>query len=694
MRLILLLILCAVGFNAVSAPEKRALIIAIGRYDKKSKWRPLSSRKDMQIVREALIQYLQFPVDNIDTLVDADATRKGIYDALTKLASEVKEGDMVVIHYSGHGTQMSDDNGDEMDGLDEALVPYDAPEKTALSFGKYSGYKSGKVVYNGDLHMRDDEFGSLVNLIRQKAGSKGHVVVIMDSCHSGTATRGNGTGNVRGASDPLILPNASKPASAKEDKDAGFGLASENAEADPAKLAKFVLMTGASANESNYEYDEESVGSLSYAFVKSISRLKTGETYASIFNSIRVTMASVLQRDQTPTLEGDVNLGLFTGEYHVPDPYYDLLGRVVTGDTEERKIMNDSVNTIRINAGTMGGVFANSKVLLMDAQALKPDPSGSLGSGTVVHAGDFFCDVRLDKTIFLSNKNTAHAFITTYAISSSQVTVSLSNVKDKGLKDDLGKALASMGLISIQDNNAKIEIRDLSEPKGGVIKRKIAIVNPVYGSTLQEFPSEPRADAVIKCKSVLMNFAQSQLLKELNLTDDKIRITIDLIPIDSVSGKELNKEKFMKGNYLEIEPGKKNLAMVITNQGTEPAYFNILDIQPDGKIRVLVPNRSESDDPSGWLIKPGTPVRRVLKSISPPYGIEIFKVVASKQKIDLRKIVADPYTKTRGSSNAFETLFRDSYQENFTRGDASVPEEVNTFEVAFKIIPKKSQSSK
>jgi hypothetical protein len=79
---------------------------------------------------------------------DQQATRDGILDALRKLVSESQPGDVVVIHYSGHGDRLTDDNADELDGLDELLVPVDAPYDTA-------GIRSGS--YRGERHIRDDD---------------------------------------------------------------------------------------------------------------------------------------------------------------------------------------------------------------------------------------------------------------------------------------------------------------------------------------------------------------------------------------------------------------------------------------------------------------------------------------------------------------------------------------------------------
>jgi hypothetical protein len=70
-------------------------------------------------------------------------------------------------------------NGDEEDGWDEALIPVDAEMQ----------YSQG--VYEGNNHLLDDELEVYFNNLRNKLGSKGQLVVILDACHSGTASRGD-----------------------------------------------------------------------------------------------------------------------------------------------------------------------------------------------------------------------------------------------------------------------------------------------------------------------------------------------------------------------------------------------------------------------------------------------------------------------------------------------------------------------
>eukprot|EP00803_Ostreobium_quekettii_P009985 evm.model.scf_4042.2 EVM.evm.TU.scf_4042.2 scf_4042:4871-9058(-) len=72
-----------------------------------------------------------FDPDNIKVLIDTDddypkPTGKNIKDALREAVGESGDGDILVFHFSGHGVQVPDDDeGEEADGMDEAICPCD-----------------------------------------------------------------------------------------------------------------------------------------------------------------------------------------------------------------------------------------------------------------------------------------------------------------------------------------------------------------------------------------------------------------------------------------------------------------------------------------------------------------------------------------------------------------------------------------
>ena len=52
-------------------------------------------------------------------------TRKNIEDAFRRITEYSNAGDVVFVHYSGHGGRVVDTSGDEDDGYDETLIPVD-----------------------------------------------------------------------------------------------------------------------------------------------------------------------------------------------------------------------------------------------------------------------------------------------------------------------------------------------------------------------------------------------------------------------------------------------------------------------------------------------------------------------------------------------------------------------------------------
>jgi hypothetical protein len=156
-------------------PGKRALIVAVGEYAPSSGWEPISSENDVPLIRAALESH---GFGSIATLTGPVATREGILEAARReLLEPAGPGDVVVFHYSGHGHQITDNDGDEIDGYDEVLVPYDAPAEPPSD-------------YDGSRHVRDDDLGNLVQELRRRVGPSGNVIVVLDACHSGSATRG------------------------------------------------------------------------------------------------------------------------------------------------------------------------------------------------------------------------------------------------------------------------------------------------------------------------------------------------------------------------------------------------------------------------------------------------------------------------------------------------------------------------
>jgi hypothetical protein len=139
---------------------------------------------DVRQMSETLKSRFGFPGDgNMRILTDARATTRAILDGLAWLTAGTSPGDSLVFHYSGHGSQVPDKNGDETtDRLDEILCPYDL---------------------DWDHPLTDDDLAAACVAVPQGA----LLTVILDCCHSGTGLR-----EYAFAGNRHYLPSLTRPA--------------------------------------------------------------------------------------------------------------------------------------------------------------------------------------------------------------------------------------------------------------------------------------------------------------------------------------------------------------------------------------------------------------------------------------------------------------------------------------------------
>lgn len=118
---------------------------------------------DVKRMQRCLIDRFGFSEDNITVLIDTDErytqpTGANIRGAMTDLVSNAQDGDILFFHYSGHGTRLPAEAGeDDSTGFDECIVPCDMNL------------------------INDEDFRALVD----KLPSGCRMTIVSDSCHSG-----------------------------------------------------------------------------------------------------------------------------------------------------------------------------------------------------------------------------------------------------------------------------------------------------------------------------------------------------------------------------------------------------------------------------------------------------------------------------------------------------------------------------
>jgi len=107
-----------------------------------------------------------FDPKHLRICTDRSATKAGILKGLDWLIKGAKKGDSRTFYYSGHGSQVVDTDGDEIDSLDEILCPHD------IDFAK-------------KFYISDDDLRGIFAKLPEGM----NLEVILDCCHSGTGTR-------------------------------------------------------------------------------------------------------------------------------------------------------------------------------------------------------------------------------------------------------------------------------------------------------------------------------------------------------------------------------------------------------------------------------------------------------------------------------------------------------------------------
>jgi len=211
-------------------------------------------------------------------------TRQNIIQAMHWLVKDAKPNDSLFFHYSGHGGQAKDLDGDENDGYDETIYPVDFR-------------------YNG--HILDDDMHAIMVAPLQ---SGVRLTAIFDSCHSGSvldlpylySTHGNikETGTLRDAGEGLVevLSHYSKGdvasvltsgSSLLKKVTQGRGI-DERARRTKTSPADVIQWSGSKDTQKSADTVEggEATGAMSHAFIAALTK-NPHQSYQALLQNIR-----------------------------------------------------------------------------------------------------------------------------------------------------------------------------------------------------------------------------------------------------------------------------------------------------------------------------------------------------------------------------------------------------------------------
>ena len=160
---------------------KLALIIGVDTYPESEDIGDLSGCvNDALLMQELLIDKFGVPEEKITFLSspapegrpDNWASRDRIIKGFDDLIAEAREGDMVVVYFAGHGSQVKDRDMDEGSGHDSTIMPADCIRVSSKNLHHSEDFKD---ITDDEIHLKLLELGMRTE----------NITLIFDSCHSG-----------------------------------------------------------------------------------------------------------------------------------------------------------------------------------------------------------------------------------------------------------------------------------------------------------------------------------------------------------------------------------------------------------------------------------------------------------------------------------------------------------------------------
>lgn len=569
--------------------ERYALIIAIGDYPTGSGWNDLDVELDVQQMRGALMHHA-FGEENITVLKNDEATKDNILKAFAELEKKLRPDDIVFIHYSGHGQQITDLNGDEGDGYDEAICPYDSRSR----FG--NGYK-------GECHLLDDEVQQLLKGLSDKVGAKGEVIYAVDACHSSSGVRGP---KKRGADSAFVIPTANNRGVKKEAKDHNF------LEAEiPANLVAFFGSASGQVNSQVWYTKGQQMGSLSFALAKALKELSERSSYQDLERTVYRIVQMKTTANQTLSTSGNLHKRVFQGHLSVHDNYFKV-----------NKVNGDDVVTV--NASLFEGVDVGSQLAFCPPELDEYDKSKAWTTGKVVKADYALCRVKLDKVLNNEQLYKAHVFVTrrNYRLKPISVAVSCT---DKALAQEITEQLNNFDTLVRFDADAPYMIFSDSTQAEDIVPSKTR-QGSHYVYLSKDIDDLARAE---KIRYALIDHLIAQYLLEQKAYNPTLQAKVELI------NPKTKKAYEMKDSIYQLTEGDQ-FKIKVSNTGPRPFFFNLLYVQSDGLSGQFEPRIGDGHlEPSECYLQPYDALTtQYAFTATEPFGRDVLVVLLENDEIN------------------------------------------------------------
>lgn len=638
-----------------SAKEKFALVIGIDDYingEPGGRGDLGGCVNDANSIEQMLIER-GFTKDKITKLLNNQATREGILNALDKLVDDVSKNPdaIVVISYAGHGDQVTDQNGDEEDGLDETIVPADVA-------------MNGQ----GDKTIADITDDEIEERFTKLAKSTRNITLIFDSCHSGTPSR-NVNAPPKG-SRVRRLPATEERKKLREPSTSKRGNVADSDIGFLGRSKSYVAISGCrSDQESGETLTEPAHGVMTSSLLAALADAPKNATYRQIYEDLRSRALrdpgaqGVMNAPQEPQIEGDLDR-VFLSE---------------AGNRGERFFRIDKINgkTVTIPAGSSGAISEGTQVAIYSADAPElKGTKGLLAKAKITTVGPTSSDILLSKELDEAVLKKARVVIVTPSFGTKTLPIAIDTTYDTSKinktfasklqselktdpvlklsfvgKDPFKKAPDSDWQLCINTKKYKDFVKLLPENdkpytrKGGSIpsdqsENLVSYVSYRSGLPIfNYFVPVADEDAPTELLKVLERKLKQDNVSGLkNLRCDlKDKVSIEFVKIREVDGKEVeepltDEEKAGAAHF----PIKSKYKIKMTNNAEFGVYVTALIIGTRGGITVVYPPEGGAEK-----IAPGQKFATRTLEAAGPLGTDSYKFIITTKKADFSFLEQD-----------------------------------------------------
>jgi hypothetical protein len=520
--------------------NKWVLLIGIDHYQSPEIPTLRGAVNDVMLMRSILIGKFAVPPDHIKLLTNEQATHDAIVDAIRNHLGQAKPDDIAILHFSGHGSQIRDESGDEIDGFDETLVTYD--DRMPGKFG-----------------IIDDEINGLIAELSKKTKT---ITLIFDSCHSGAAARA-------GNAVREIPADARKPPPKPD-----FAISSRGAEGEADMRLEgtdYVLISGSLAKELSNEglFEGKRHGALTWFLAQALTASSERATYHDIMDEVR-TEVNARYPTQRPQVEGPGQDRIVFGSDRIQASPYLLV-----------KPVDDK--TVEIDGGSVYGLQPETTLKVFPPQTFDFKNASSIATVKITTAQDFTANATIIEGGPVPSLSRALFEAITLGETSIPIYVE-AGPKDL---DQIKELLKKMPAITIVDDqrNARLVVMQ----QGG----KLSIGSGDLEVLVPPVPVN-EAGAAQHVADQVQSLVHWLMVFNLKNPTSGIQLKFSVRREQDPSGTPVPDE---------VSHGT-NLTYVVHNRDEEALYVYVLDVSSDGSIGLLYPRTQEQQQlPAGGYLE-------------------------------------------------------------------------------------------